>query len=141
MIRLVVPGEPCGKQRARTFYDRRAGRVVSKTPEKTKSYEILIREFFAVKHEGFPPLLGAVRLRVNIFRGIPKSASNRQAERMEATLVRPTTRPDASNVLKAVEDALNGLAFHDDSQIVEILVQKYYSWTPRVEIFVEGEVS
>ena len=138
MIRLVIPGEPCGKLRARTFYDRRVGRVISKTPEKTKNYETFIRELFAAKYESFPPLLGAVRLRVNIFRGIPKSVSNRQAGRMEATLVRPTTRPDASNVLKAVEDALNGLAFHDDSQIVEILVQKYYSRTPRVEITLEG---
>ena len=138
MIRLTIPGEPCGKQRARTFYDRRVGRVISKTPKKTKNYETFIRELFAAKYESFLPLLGAVRLRVNIFRGIPKSVSNKQAGRMEATLVRPTTRPDASNVLKAVEDALNGLAFHDDSQIVEILVQKYYSRTPRAEISVEG---
>lgn len=138
MIYLVIPGEPCGKQRARTFYDRRVGRVVSKTPEKTKSYEALIRELFAVKYEGFPPLAGPVRLRVNAYRGIPKSESRKRAERMEATIIRPITRPDASNVLKSVEDALNGLAYRDDSQIVEILVQKYYSRTPRVEISIEG---
>lgn len=137
MIYLVVPGEPCGKQRARTFYDRRAGRVVSKTPEKTKNYEILIRELFAVKYEGFRPLVGSARLRVNIYRGIPKSESRKRAEKMEATIIRPTTRPDASNVLKSVEDALNGLAYLDDSQIIEILVQKYYSRTPRVEITLE----
>jgi len=138
MIYLVVPGEPCGKQRARTFYDRRVGRVVSKTPEKTKNYETFIRELFAVKYAGFLPLADAVRLRINIYRGIPKSESQKRAGKMEATLIRPTTRPDASNVLKAVEDALNGLAFRDDSQLVEVLVQKYYSHTPRVEISLEG---
>ena len=137
MIYLVVPGEPCGKQRARTFYDRRAGRVVSKTPEKTRSYEALIRELFALKYEGFRPLAGPVRLRVNTYRGIPKSESRKRAERMEATIIRPTTRPDASNVLKSVEDALNGFAYRDDSQIVEILAQKFYSLTPRVEITLE----
>ena len=57
-LTIVVPGPPVGKQRARTFYDRRAGRVVSKTPEKTRSYETLIRELFAVKYEGFRPLAG-----------------------------------------------------------------------------------
>ena len=137
MIYLVVPGEPCGKQRARTFYDRRAGRVVSKTPEKTKNYETFIRELFAVKYGGFRPLAGAIRLRVNAYRGIPRSESKRRTARMEATIIRPATRPDASNVLKSVEDALNGLAYRDDSQIVEILVQKYYSRTPRVEITLE----
>lgn len=137
MIYLVVPGEPCGKQRARTFYDCRAGRIVSKTPEKTRSYETLIRELFAVKYEGFRPLAGAIRLRVNTYRGIPRSESRKRAEKMEATIIRPISRPDASNVLKSVEDALNGLAFRDDSQIVEILVQKYYSTTPRVEIALE----
>jgi len=138
MIYLQVPGEPQGKQRARTFYDRRVGRVVSKTPEKTKNYETFIRELFAVKYEGFTPLAGAVKIRLNIYRGIPRSTSRKQAEKMEATLVRPTTKPDCSNVLKAVEDALNGLAFRDDSQIVDEHVWKYYSRTPRVEIYVEG---
>ncbi len=67
MIYLVIPGEPCGKLRARTFYDRRVGRVVSKTPEKTKNYETFIRELFAAKYTGFLPLAGAVRLRLNIY--------------------------------------------------------------------------
>jgi len=138
VIRLIVPGEPCGKQRARTFLDRRVGRVVSKTPEKTKNYEILIRELFAIKYTGFVPIAGPVRLRLNIFRGIPKSESMTRAEKMEATLIRPITKPDASNVLKAVEDALNELACRDDSQIVEVVAQKYYSRAPRVEITVEG---
>ena len=137
MIRLIVPGEPCGKQRARTFFDRRVGHVVSKTPDKTKNYETLIRELFAVKYAGFVPLAVPVRLRLNIYRGIPKSESMTRAEKMEATLIRPITKPDSSNVLKAVEDALNGLAFRDDSQIVEIIAQKYYSRAPRVEITVE----
>jgi Holliday junction resolvase RusA-like endonuclease len=114
------------------------GRVVSKTPEKTKNYETLIRELFAVKYTGFVPLAVPVRIRLNIYRGIPKSESRKRAEQMEATLIRPITKPDASNVLKAVEDALNGLAFRDDSQIVEVVAQKYYSRAPRVEIIVEG---
>ena len=137
MFRIIVPGEPCGKQRARTFYDPRVGRVVSKTPEKTKSYETLIRELFATKYEGAVPLQGPAVLHVFIYRGIPKSTSMKKAAMMESGLIRPTTKPDCSNVLKAVEDALNGLAYRDDSQLVDEFPHKYYSATPRVEIRVE----
>ena len=47
----------------------------------------------------------------------------------------PTTRPDVSNVLKGVEDALKGLWYVDDSQIVGYeAVGKWYDKQPRIEI-------
>lgn len=47
-----------------------------------------------------------------------------------------TVRPDVSNCIKGVEDALNGVAWHDDSQIIEICGSKRYG-TPRTLITVE----
>lgn len=38
---------------------------------------------------------------------------------------RDTTKPDIDNVLKAVLDALNGVAYKDDSQVVEVRVVKH----------------
>ena len=38
-----VEGKPQGKARARTFYNKRIGKMQSITPEQTKSYEELIR--------------------------------------------------------------------------------------------------
>lgn len=53
-------------------------------------------------------------------------------------LLRPTTKPDVSNVIKGVEDALNGVWYKDDSQIVAYgKVGKWYSDMPRVEITME----
>ena len=45
-------------------------------------------------------------------------------------------RPHLShdNVVKVYADALNHLAYHDDSQVVSITCEKYYSEEPRVEV-------
>lgn len=40
---------------------------------------------------------------------------------------RPGKRPDLSNIVKLVEDALNGLAYEDDAQIVDVRAAKV--WT------------
>lgn len=49
-----------------------------------------------------------------------------------------TSRPDASNLLKLIEDALTGVVWLDDAQIVQIGVQKYYDTIPRVELRVSA---
>ena len=45
---------------------------------------------------------------------------------------RPTRKPDFDNIGKIICDALNGIAYRDDAQIVDALVRKFYSDTPRV---------
>ena len=47
-------------------------------------------------------------------------------------LIRPTRKPDFDNIGKVICDALNGIAYRDDAQIVDALVRKFYSDTPRV---------
>jgi Holliday junction resolvase RusA-like endonuclease len=46
----------------------------------------------------------------------------------------PIKKPDLDNIAKAILDALNGVAWHDDSQVVELIVEKCYSFTERVEV-------
>lgn len=46
----------------------------------------------------------------------------------------PTKKPDIDNITKCVLDALNGIAYHDDSQIVRLTVEKFYAQQPRVEV-------
>ena len=55
-----------------------------------------------------------------------------------ASKERPTKKPDADNIVKAILDALNGLMYKDDSCIVELHCIKYYSDVPRVEVYVDG---
>lgn len=48
-----------------------------------------------------------------------------------------TTRPDSSKLLRAIEDALIGIVYADDSQIVDTRIRKHYGGPDRVEITVE----
>jgi Holliday junction resolvase RusA-like endonuclease len=129
MVTLVIPGQPCGKQRARVL---RIGR--SFTPQKTVQYETLIREVFAVTYPGASQLDGALRLELRAYYQIPQSASKKKVTAMLAGEIRPTVKPDFDNVCKIVGDALNGIAYQDDKQIVEQTFSKWYSDAPRIEI-------
>lgn len=49
----------------------------------------------------------------------------------------PAKKPDIDNIAKAVLDALNSVAYRDDTQIVELQIRKQYSEKPRLEIRME----
>lgn len=38
-----------------------------------------------------------------------------------------TIKPDVSNLVKFYEDVMNGIVFHDDSQIIEVVAEKQYA--------------
>ncbi len=79
-------------------------------------------------------LEGPVILTPRIYRQIPKSFSITPRSKAHAGELRPTTKPDVSNVLKSIEDALNGVVWVDDRQIVGLVVSKAYDDNPRVEV-------
>jgi len=132
MIQLTIPGEPMSKARPRMT---RSGIVY--TPKKTLNYETLIRELFIIKYPDFQPFEGPVRMSLSAWLKMPKT-SKKKVEAMKSGEIRPTKKPDMSNILKSVEDALNNLAYYDDKQIVEVDVEKKYSSRPRIELMIEG---
>lgn len=121
-ISFYVHAKPKGKGRPR-FSRTRYG-VMTHTPESTAEFEDRVR--YAYMEQG-----GAARQRPHWGKGIPlaieaeicfappASASKKRKLDMCAGRIRHTIKPDVDNVLKAVEDALNGLAYADDAQIVE----------------------
>jgi Holliday junction resolvase RusA-like endonuclease len=128
MISLTIPGNPVGKQRARVT---RQGHAF--TPAKTVNYEALVKQTFAAKYPNIMPISGPARITLSIFI-MPSKETQRKSKK--GTKLYPTIKPDASNVLKIIEDALNGLAYVDDKQIVWVEVIKAYSEKPRVEVIV-----
>ena len=130
---FIVIGQPRGKGRPRFT---RQGR--SYTPKETVVYESKIRRAF--KEAGGKRLEGAVRVFVNIYMQIPSSASKQMREDMRVNIIRPTKRPDIDNIIKVVLDALNGLAYADDKNVVYVGAAKWYAEEPSLEITIE-EVS
>lgn len=125
-MEFTVIGQPQGKARARTFLDKRTGRMTSVTPQKTKDYENLIKwSYKAAKGQSFGA--GAIRVGINAFYEIPKSFT--KTKRTAAILgeLRPMVKPDGDNIIKAVLDALNGVAYNDDKQVVCVFCEKFYS--------------
>jgi len=131
-----VEAQPFGKQRARTFYDKRSGKMRSITPEKTKSFEDLVRWSYTAAGGQY---LGdaLIVLRITAFYAIPKSYTKKDKLAAAEHRIRPTTKPDVDNCAKAILDALNGVCYLDDRQVVDLRVEKYYTGgNPYLEISV-----
>jgi Holliday junction resolvase RusA-like endonuclease len=135
MVTFKVDGTPVPKGRAR--YARRGNFISTYTPEKTRTYETLIKDAAIVAMGASEPLETPVSLYLYIRVPIPKSCTKKRLEAIDNGSEKPTKKPDASNILKSVEDGMNGVVYHDDSQIINIHVTKVYSSLPGVDICVK----
>lgn len=115
---FIIPGECESKERPRFG---RKGKVY--TTNKTRSFEDLVGYSYGKRH-----YFGerAISLTVNIFSKRPKKPK-----------YDIPTRKDLDNMLKAVQDGLNGVAFKDDRHIGDIRASKRFSDNPRVEVVIE----
>lgn len=129
MIKLTIPGEPVAKGRPRVT------QFGTYTPTKTKNYETLVRELYIIQH-GQTLLDGELSVDIKAYFTIPKSTSKKKKEQMIDKSIRPIKKPDLDNVMKSITDALNEIAYKDDSQIVSASISKYYSEEPRVEVLI-----
>lgn len=129
MTTFVIPGKPFAKQRPR--FSRRNGRAF--TPAETISFE---RQVGIIASEHFrEPITGPVRLKIAAVFEPPKSWSKKKtAEHMNRS---HTQKPDLDNVVKAVSDGLNRIAFADDSQIAACELVKVWGPDARTVVTVE----
>lgn len=94
VLELIVPGDPIAKGRPRTGANNNTF-----TPKRTKDAEKVIAAYAAAAMDGLP-VLGEVGIAVEFY------CATRRAT-------------DGDNLLKLVTDALNKIAYADDSQILE----------------------
>jgi hypothetical protein len=136
VIVFTIPGIARGKQRPRAT---RTGRVY--TPKETVNQEAYIKMLAATAMRGFAPLVGPLEATFSISVAIPKSFTRQQRNLIDEGKLYPTSKPDIDNVVKLLCDAMNGVVYGDDKQIVDLFVSKVYedSASTTVMVSMKGE--
>ncbi len=129
---FTIYGNPVAKGRPRVT------KWGTYTPEKTVNYENLVKMSYLERWSNQPLLACDLRIEITFYFQIPKSTSKKNRELMLLGEIRPTKKPDIDNCIKAITDALNNLAYKDDSQIVEITACKWYEEEPKVCVKIEA---
>ena len=134
VMQFVIDGVPVGKGRPRV-----TKHGYAYTPPRTKSYEELVQwSFRSANKQRLPIGKGQpVEVTITAYYPIPTRVSKSVREMMLSGIIRPCKKPDFDNVAKIICDALNGLAYYDDAQIVDCQVKKFYSEKPRVVVSIE----
>ena len=131
---VFVPGKPVAKARPRVTM--RGGKPRAYTPKKTADFEAMIRDHW----RGFPIMEGPLHLSIVCYLEIPQSWSKKKKTQAEHGEIEPTSRPDIDNYAKLVMDALNGIAYNDDSQVVRMIISKMYSERPGILISLQSSI-
>jgi Holliday junction resolvase RusA-like endonuclease len=134
-LQFEIPGAPVAKGRPRI--STRGGFARAYTPKKTVNFEARVALAAQQVMDGSEPLDGALSLFIDVHLPIPQSWSKKKKEQASAHVIRPCSRPDIDNYVKAVFDGGNEIVWRDDSQIVELTSRKFYSENPRIVVEVE----
>jgi Holliday junction resolvase RusA-like endonuclease len=146
LFHFIIPHTPVAKGRARSTVRRGKGGkpilvngqpiVATYTPEATRDFEALVKDFAAkaIGGAGADPLTVPVDLLVEFRFRIPPAWPKWKRDLAAAGLIHHTKKPDCSNLVKAIEDACNGVLFRDDGQVVGCVQDKV--WTTGAECVV-----
>ena len=132
---FTIPGKPMGQPRAR--FARMGQFVRTYDPKEATSYKATIIQL--ARAAGVRQMIGPVRIAIDAYLPRPK----RLCRKIDPSGAIPAEcKPDWDNIGKIVCDALNGIAYADDSQVWSGIVQKWYhakDGMPRVEISMSAE--
>ena len=101
--------------------------ITHHTPEKTANFENLVKLAAAEAMGNALPFEGAVAVELHVFVTPPASWSQKKQRAALAGEIRPTSKPDIDNVLKAIADACNDVVWRDDKQIADLVMRKSYA--------------
>ena len=131
MREFKIPGKAQAKQRPRMG---RSGIVY--TPKETLVYENYVKMCYSDYARQFEwlPYENQVKAEIDVLVAVPKSDSKAKKKAKIEGMIRPTVKPDCDNLAKSILDSLNGLAYQDDKQVVELSIKKYYAENAEVRV-------
>lgn len=132
-FQFTVWGTPVPQGSMRAFIIKKTGRaIVTSSNKKVKPWrnEVAGAALQAIEVYGFPPMMNAepVQMEVEFFFDKPKSVKGNFK----------VTKPDMDKLLRAIFDALTGVAYKDDSQVVRCILTKQYGYPPCVKVKVSS---
>ncbi len=135
-MQFEIKGKPVAKARPRV------GKFGTYTPQKTVNYENLINYTFTQKYPDFKPFEGEIKVKITAIFEVPKSYSKKKREMLLPDEFSEhgmgyKGKVDIDNICKSVLDALNGIAYKDDSQITCLLAFKEYGIQAKTIIEIE----
>lgn len=134
-LKFTIPGEPQGQGRPR--FARRGKHVQTYDPEKSVNYKAFVGLIAAdaVKAQGWQyQEKEPVCVTIYAYMSVPESKGKKfRCCALEKEIV-PTKKPDIDNIYKAVTDAMSGIVYSDDKQVVAARIAKLYGEQPRVEV-------
>ena len=134
VVTFQVDGDPVPKGRPR--FARRGHFVQTYTDSKTIEYETLVAMKARQAIGASEPLKGALSVFLYLRYSIPSSYTKKRKEACLNGLEFPK-RIDIDNVYKSITDAMNGIVYLDDSQIVEAHIKKLYAEEGGANIMVQ----
>jgi Holliday junction resolvase RusA-like endonuclease len=139
-VTIVIPGEPIGWGRptpvARLNSEGKPF-VMMVTQEQTRKAKAAVLAAFRRKYPDHKPWTGPVLLRFTAIFETPKSFNKALRDAAARGMLYATKKPDKDNIEKLIKDALNGVVYCDDQQVMGGGLKRYGS-PARVEISFES---
>lgn len=127
---LTIPGTPVAKKRPR--FVRRGKFVGTYNPQQTEEGRWLWDASQQIGPDFNIITDVPIEIDMKFYMPIPAAASKKKRDSM--VLAAHTKKPDIDNLQKFALDCLNGILFHDDSQVYRIIASKIYGTLPRTEV-------
>lgn len=131
-MKLTIPVAPQPQSRPR--FTARGRYVHAYENKKITMYKRMVAATYQSYFGAVKPTEKAIAVDVVFYRPVQKSISKIERQRRLTGESLPAIKPDIDNYVKAILDALNGVAFRDDKQIISLNAKKLYSDKPRTEI-------
>jgi Holliday junction resolvase RusA-like endonuclease len=119
-MKIFIPGDPVAQPRPTISTRGGFARAYVDAKHPIHAYKQAVR--LAYINAGGEVLEGPVEVKITCWFSRPKSHSKKRSVAPEPKAI----KPDSDNLGKAILDSLNGIAYHDDSQVYSLQIEKWY---------------